>query len=251
MPSRDPWVVYGRVDSIPNDHLGRFSSVTPDELTAVWTSGSGDIYAATRATYKEPFGAPVKVNTAALASDRVALAPTGRTIIAVEADRAGFVGFEKSASTGDWGPSTGLEFTQVRVVFEGGAVASEPMMSGDKRSFFFMMTPPGDPPVVYESVWDSVQRSWGLPALLPNDEFQTTPAGERRRPTGTSVDGLTLFYFDEATNVERAAWRNATNAPFDLFKDVGAFAEAVPTLRCDAIYYQSTDSNGAGVFVGE
>jgi hypothetical protein len=91
-------------------------------------------------------------------------------------------------------------FTQVRVAFEGGALASDPVLSGDKRSFFFVITLPGHKAIVYESVWDSLRRSWGLPASLPNDELQPTADGKCRRPTGTSSDDLTLFFFDDATN---------------------------------------------------
>jgi hypothetical protein len=241
----------GRVDSISNEHLGRLGSISPDELTAAWSSGSGDLYVAERPTFKDAFGPAVKVNAVALATDRVALAPTGRTLIAVQADRAAFVGFEKSGTSGSWANSSGLEFTQVRVAFEGGGLASDPVLSGDKRSFFFVVTPPGRPSVLYESIWDSNQRSWGLPASLPTAELQPTAAGKRRRPTGTSSDDLTLFFFDEATNVERAAWRDAPNAPFTFFKDLGARAEAVPSLRCDTLYYQSEDAMGAGVFMAE
>jgi hypothetical protein len=113
------------------------------------------------------------------------------------------------------------------------------------------MTPPDRPAIVYESVWDSVRRFWGPPASLSNDELQPPTAGTRRRPTGTSSDDLTLFFFDESTNVERAAWRNAADAPFSFFKDLGAMAEAVPSLRCDTLYYQSRDSLGAGAFIRE
>jgi hypothetical protein len=125
-------------------------------------------------------------------------------------------------------------------------------LSGDKRSFFFVITAPSRPATIYESIWDSLQRSWGLPASRLNEELQPTAAGKRRRPTGTSSDDLTLFFFDEATNFQRAAWRNAPDAPFNVFKDLGAYAEAVPSLRCDTLYYQSEDSvGGVGVFMRE
>jgi hypothetical protein len=245
------WQLLERVESIPNDHFARFGGVSPDELTAAWTSGSGDVYVADRTSYKDPFAAPVKVNTMALASDRVAIAATGQSLIAVNADRGSFIGFERPGRDAPWVVSNGLEFTQVKVVFEGGALVSEPVLSGDKRSFFFLVTPPGQPTHLREAVWDPVQRSWGLPARVPNAEFEQAAGGKRRRPTGMSSDGRTLFFFDEASSIERAAWRNAPSAPFDLFKDVGAFGEAIPNLRCDTLYYQGQDSVGPGVFMGE
>jgi len=245
------WIPLARVASIPNEHLGRFGGVSPDELTAAWTSGSGDVYVADRPTYRDPFGTPIKVNTAALATDRVAIASTANSLIAVRDDRAAFVGFERPARDAAWMPSTGLEFTQVRVVFEGGALVSDPVLSADKGSFFFVVTPLGQPPAVFEAAWDATQRSWGLPANIPNVELQAGTGGKRRRPTGTSSDGRTLFFFDEAANVERAAWRDAPAAPFSLFKDIGAFPEGVPSQRCDTLYYQGQDALGAGVFIGE
>jgi hypothetical protein len=121
-------------------------------------------------------------------------------------------------------------------------------LGSDKRSLFFMVTPPGRSPIFYESVWDTVQRSWGLPAILTNAELQTTSAGKRRRPTGTSADGLTLFYFDEAVNLQRAAWRDAPAMPFRLFTDIGSFPEAATSARCDTLYYQGQDALGTGIF---
>ena len=245
------WAPLRRVDSISNEHLGVLSSVSPDELTVAWTSGSGDVYVADRLAVRDPFGAPNKVNVDALASDRAALSPTGTSLIAIRADRGAFVGFERVGRDAAWGSSTGLEFTQVRGVYEGGALGSAPVLSGDKHSFFFVMTRTGQPPVLYESVWDGPQRSWGRPVNVSNAELAGAANGKRRRPTGTSSDGLTLFFFDETTNLERAAWRNAVNAPFNLFKDIGAFPEAVPSFRCDTLYYQGQDSLGVGVFMGE
>jgi hypothetical protein len=245
------WALLERVESIPNDHLARLGGISPDELTAAWTSGGGDVYVADRATYKDAFGVPVKVNAAALASDRVAVAPTGNALIAVGADRGSFIGFERPSRDAAWVVSNGLEFTQVKVVFEGGALVSEPVLSGDKRSFFFLVTPPGQPAHLREAAWDSVQRSWGLPSRVPNVELEQAAGGKRRRPTGMSADGRTLFFFDEATNVERAAWRDAPSTPFQLFEDIGAFGEAIPNLRCDTLYHQGQDSAGPGVFIGE
>jgi hypothetical protein len=64
------------------------------------------------------------------------------------------------------------------------------------------------------------------------------------------VDGLTLFFYDEVNQVERAAWRASPTAPFTLFEDIGDFPDAAPNFRCDILYYGGTDGSGAGLFTG-
>jgi hypothetical protein len=246
------WSDIRRVDSIPSEKFARFGAVTIDELTVAWTAISGDVFVADRAAVTAPFGAPVQVNgPGALAVDRVALAPSGTSLVAVRADRRGFVGYERSTPADPWTPSPGLEFTQVRAVFEGGAKVSEPVLGADKRSFYFVLSTANRLPLVYESRWDGGQGSWGLPSNVTGTELQNADAMHLRRPTGMSTDGRTLFFFDERTNLERAAWRESPAAPFSVFQDVGPFPEAAPNLRCDSLYYQGRDAAGPGVFVAE
>jgi hypothetical protein len=102
--------------------------------------------------------------------------------------------------------------------------------------------------VLYESKWDGTQGSWGLPAALANAEFTSPDAAHRRRPSGTSADGRTLFFYDEVTSLERAAWRETPTTPFATFRDIGDFPDATPSPHCDALYYQGADAAGAGVF---
>jgi hypothetical protein len=59
----------------------------------------------------------------------------------------------------------------------------------------------------------------------------------------------TLFFFDEVSGIERAAWRDQPSAAFSRFVDFGAFPEAVPLGECDAIVLQGSDADGAGVFI--
>jgi hypothetical protein len=139
----------------------------------------------------------------------------------------------------------------VKVVFEGGSKVSDPVLGADKRSLFFVLASPNRLPLLYESRWDGAQGSWGLPAAVPNVELASGDATHRRRPTGMSADGRTLFFYDEVLSVERGAWRESPATAFSVFEDIGSFAEAAPNLRCDSLYYQSEDNKGAGVFSAE
>lgn len=61
------------------------------------------------------------------------------------------------------------------------------------------------------------------------------------RPTGVSKDLRTLFYFDEATKTEKAAFRAAPGCPYKTFVDLGNRPGAQPNAACTALYYADPD----------
>jgi hypothetical protein len=64
----------------------------------------------------------------------------------------------------------------------------------------------------------------------------------RRRPTGLSSDSLTLFWWDEIDQKEKAGWRG-TNTSFDLkfgsIVDLGDKKDAQPSSTCTKLYYSN------------
>jgi hypothetical protein len=82
-------------------------------------------------------------------------------------------------------------------------------------------------------------------------ELASHGVGASRRPTAMSADGLTLFYFDEARNRERAAFRAKRQAPFSVFVDLGERAAAQPNASCDALWSVRATSAGSSEIVRE
>jgi hypothetical protein len=91
-------------------------------------------------------------------------------------------------------------------------------------------------------------KAWDTGTPLPNPEFAIATASQLRRPTGASGDRRTLFFFDEVTGKERAAWRSSAGAPFDTFVDLPLAPEAVPNANCDTLYFHGMDAAGQGLF---
>jgi hypothetical protein len=246
------WAPLDRIESIAPANFARLGGVSGDELSLAFTSPTGDAYVADRSSPGAAFDPPVLVNDSStrLAVDRIALGPTGMAMIAIAADRHSFLGFERTDRGQVWAPTAGLEFTQVRMLPEGGAEISNPVFGGDKRSLFFILTSYGKASL-YESRWDMVQRGWGAPAKLANPELDSPDLAHLRRPTGASADGHTLFFFDEVSSLERGAWRDSATSPFVFFADVGSFAEATPSSACDTLYHQRVDDTGIRVFLAD
>jgi hypothetical protein len=249
-----PWSTLARVPSIAPAGFDRFGSISSDELTVAWTSSSGAIFVADRASVSASFGAPAQVSTSgvAVANGRVALTASAFKLIATLADGSSFVSFERFSVGGAWTPSLSNDFPFVAaMIAESGGAMAEPVVSADGLSLFYLLTigtGAGSLPILYESTWDVKMKKWtsGLP--LPNPEFAITSASQRRRATGASDDRRTLFFFDEVSGKERAAWRASPTAPFDTFVDVAAAPEAAPNASCDPLYFHGSDGTGQGLF---
>jgi len=256
----------GVVPSVPQGSFGRLAGVSPDELTIAWTSAGGAISVADRSARNSPFGAAATVDTisAQVADDRAALAPNRVEIIAVSADRRSFVAFDRSGvdAGGSWVAAAPAQFFNVSAMIapdEAGAF-SEPVLGGNRTSFFYVLTLSGAPGQLFESTWDPANGAWTTGVALPNPEFASSNSYVTYA-TGASSDGLTLFFFDGSTGQERAAWRDTVASPFGKFVTLGgtgtdgapsqSFLDGTPNSRCDTLYFRGSTSSGNGAFVAQ
>jgi len=123
----------------------------------------------------------------------------------------------------------------IGAVSQSGWTWSEPAFGASGDRLFYIVD--RGQPYVYESQWDAQSASWTAGVQLPNPEFMGPSPSVRRRPTGASSDDRTLFFFDEVSGVERAAWRTDPSQPFSYFEDIPAAPEAAPNLDCSALYF--------------
>jgi hypothetical protein len=234
----------GPIPSIPEASLARFGGIGADELSVAFTTTSGGVLVADRAVRSAPFAAPQIVDTGAapLAADRVALSASGTWLVGVAADRGQLVGFERSSVGGAWSPSVPSLLANVNAIASEtpGASFYEPALGADGASLYALFGPASGPFALLESRWSPSAHAWMAPAGLSGPGLTSADATHRHRPTGASSDGLTLFFFDETVNQERAAWRDSISSPFTQFVDVGA-PEAAPNKQCSTLYFQGTN----------
>jgi len=257
-PVCDPtktWAPVMAVASVPQDSFARFGGIGVDELTIAWSSATGAIYTADRATRGTDFGDPIVIDTTAtpVAVDRVALSAAGFAVVAVSADRTKIVGFDRMGLFASWSPASPVQFQAVNgtASAEQGSAFSEPVLGGDGTSLYFLLTTAGSPPVLYESTWDVASKEWLMGVPLPNAEFASSLTSIAYA-TGASSDGLTLFFRDGATGNERAAWRDTVASPFTRFVDMTPVPEAAPNFLCTTLYFQgSGDAGGAAAFIAQ
>jgi hypothetical protein len=248
------WSPVARVASVPAAGFGAFAGISASELTVAWRTTSGAISVADRASRSEDFGPASLVDTgsAALADDRAALDSAGTILYLVRADRSTFLAFERSPGATTWSASLPNLFANVAAMTaDGGGTLSEPVLGADGVSLYYLVTLAGSVPGLFESTWDAPDHVWRTGVALANPELSSVDATHRRRPTGASSDGLTLFFFDEVAGTERAAWRDYPASVFTSFADLPGVPEAAPNARCGTLYYQATDATGGGVFIAQ
>jgi hypothetical protein len=227
-----------------------FGGITPDELSIAWTSTTGGVvtaWIADRASNTAAFGTPQALSSSfgALAFDRVSLSGDGLRIVGVRADTTGFVAATRAARPGTFDTDDGTEFAGFLTTPDASTYAS-PLLSPDDQVFMFVLTSSASN--------DDLVFSGG-----PNwNKSQTTDLSQlarvgslQRRPTGMTMDELTLFYWDDVSGTEKVAYGD----PFAQFADLGAWKNASPTGTCSRIYYSVPASDGGGgaitiVYVG-
>jgi hypothetical protein len=99
------------------------------------------------------------------------------------------------------------------------------------------------------AVSDNTGSFWTKPAIVGQAELLASDP-KRRRPTGLSSDGLTLFYWDEIDGKEKAGFRK-TPMTFDLtfsgFVDLADKKDAQPTAKCNRLYFTNPPASPSDV----
>jgi hypothetical protein len=252
-----------------SDAIARFGGIAATGLTAAWMRTSGYTVAADRARVAAGFSTMSFLLPSSALGTRPALDATGTLMLAIDSGGLYTQYWQRPDTQSTWQLSSAATTPFDAILHALGqatATWSEPAFGASGDRIFYLVTPPeiaedggpaGGLPVLYESQWDAKSSGWTAGVPLPNAEFASTDASHRRRPTGASADDLTLFFYDEVTGIERAAWRVAATAGFDHFEDISVAPEAAPNLDCSALYYlggdadAAPDAGGGGIYIAE
>lgn len=229
--------------STSNDDV--FGSITPDELTIVWTTitDSGPvIHYADRDDPAVPFRPAGALSMADYYSaERAAVSPDGARIIVVRKDRKGFGEYLRQGRfhSFDITPSEASfgALDNQGLILEANEFFGDPVLSSDDRTLYYSKYGGGESTTIFAAT-RSGPVSWPLGNPVDGAPL-LDDCGARRRPTGVSADGLTLFYFDESSGSERATWRKSTDSAFSGLVELGARAEAQPNTACTALYFSA------------
>jgi hypothetical protein len=239
------------------DAIARFGGVSSDEQSAAWTRIGGVIVVADRTSPTALFAAPKIVpagTTTSMSLGRVAIDTTGNQLVAVDNLGSSLIFWSRAGRGSKWASvANDPAFDAMLAALPASTFISEPVFAAGGSRFLFLLVTSSGAGQVNESNWDAAKSAWGVAQPIAGAELATSDSAHRRRPTGMSSDGLTLFYFEEGSNLERAAWRATPTAPFAHFEDLAGAPEAVPGFSCSSLYYRGNDTavGSAGLFLAE
>lgn len=234
----DPKASWGSPQRVPIAVTAlQLVGITPDELTLVVSTPSvmGTAFTvADRAAADAAFDGGL-----ALAPlDYLALSADGLRLIALSADLGSFLEVERTRRGEAFSDPTEGAFSAINadaassgLEFSGCAVAE------DDRTLYYSVSSQRSYSIRISTRSDS--GTWPVGEALPACEFRAFD-GHGQRPTGISGDGLTLFYFDDARGVEKAAWRASTSEPFSWFVELGNRRAAQVNAECTRLYHTAT-----------
>ena len=222
----------------------------------MWTVGSGataTIEYADRASNTDAFGAPQTLAAGSFATDRVAISYDGLRLVVVNSDGQGFSELTRSSQLppgNTFGaPSTG-SYTNLNGALSAGQSYDDPVLSAYDDAFYYSVYGGGATATVYRTARLLPGDAWPVGAALSTSTLLAAQGSLRCRPTAISSDDQTLFFWDEISGTERAAWIDESNGAFDnVFLDLGARQWAAPDTSCDRLYYSAEGSASIDLFV--
>jgi hypothetical protein len=231
--------------SSPDDDVLR--GVTPDGLTLLFTAG-GRFYVAERTAASAAFGESMEV-ASGLGFDSVTVSADGLTLVGATA--SGFRAIARATRQDAFGTEPDdlafLRFNAAVIGNPTNEVALEPLLAmNDATLVYSFVSPSNDDerPTLFASEW---LGDWSFGQALAGERLLWAHGGARRKATGLSSDGLTLFYRDEVEGEFRSAWRERPSGEFDTFESLGDWASAAPNGDCTRLYYSADDGDGTGV----
>jgi hypothetical protein len=246
----------GTLLSISTASDDELDSVTPDELTIAWTSGTGGaavVEYADRASTTDPFSAPQTLAAGQFTTDRVALSQDGLRLVAVSSDGQGFSELTRTSrlapgntfGVAGMGTYANLDATGALTA---GQSYGDPVLSADDRAFYYSVYGNGATATVFRTARLFAGDSWPAGAAVASSSGLAAQGALRRRPTGISSDEQTLFFWDEVMTMERAAWIDESTGSFDVFANLGTMAMAAPNTACTELYFSSAGASSIDLF---
>jgi hypothetical protein len=260
------WGAGSAVDSITTGDE-QFVAVTPDETNIAWLAPWQDdpdqlaIHYAWRNSAIDPFEPPGIIEPGAYdAESGIALSADGLRLVVVMPGRRGFTEYVRDSVLDAFSiVPTEAQFAmlnaQISHYLSPDTKCGDPLLSSDDLTLYFSVYDFDESDGEYEN-YDGAYTIYASTRV----PYVSWPTGEpllgnpltgqcefRRRPTGISDDQLTLFYWDELTQSERAAFRPAQDEPFNGAVEIGHRPGAQPNADCTQLYY--SDPNLQNVLI--
>jgi hypothetical protein len=247
--------VYGAgvAESVSTDDVDTLGAITPDERTLVFFKGNAGVaslFVADRASADAAWSTPVEIPASAgpFALDRVALESNGLVLGVLRADRTAFLEFRRTDRTAAFAAGNVGTFANLSVGLPAGATLADPVIGESDATMFFSVIAPNSTATMQTSIRFNPTAVW--PSRSPVNADELAASGNfKKRPTGLSGDGRTLFYWDEAVSLTRRAIRGpGAVAVFDTFVDLGPQQAVQPVTSCKRIYYSATGTSSLDLF---
>jgi hypothetical protein len=247
-PACDPeatWSAAASVSGVTSGANEKLLALTPDELDLAFLR-DGALYVAHRPKADADFtvGAALTMPAGWTVAHGASLSADGMRLLLVSDPDQKKLGEwtrpnRQSAFSGAVDTSAFAAVNQDSV-FSGRVYAAPTLSAADDQLFYNSSFLDADSTIVVSSRTGT--DSWSAPRTLSGGIFDGAP-GKRRLPTGVSLDGRTLFYFNEETAQQEARWRASSSVDSPLYDmlSLGARRSAAPNSACSRLY---SESNG-------
>ena len=237
------WSGASSVDPVSSAAVETLLSATADELDLAFMRG-GALYVAHRAQASAAFsiGSPITIPSGWSIAQGAGLSPDGKRLVLVsDPDQRKLGEMTRASRDGEFSgdvDETAFAGVNEDAIYTGKLYAYPVVSPGDDQLMFNSSFPMAASTVVVST--RSGSDAWSSPVKL-TDQLLDGGATTRRLPSGISADARTLFYFNEASMLEEARFRDTPSLGSPLYDMVslGARRGASPNTACNRLYSSS------------
>jgi hypothetical protein len=212
-------------------------SMTPDELSIVFTTGQGDalaLYVADRASTDDDFAElSVTIPEGYAADAGAALSSDGLTLVLRRENGSGLAELTREArGTSFAADPNEARFAKINSVYPMSLdLVGWPVLSQDGQWLYYVSYDASS--VVFQSKLEggSFEIGKGIDPFTLNGD-----SGKHKLPTSLATDSRAIFFLDEATKHAVALFRSHPDAPFYEPVDLGERQGAAPNADCTRVY---------------
>jgi hypothetical protein len=215
------------------------ATINGSETSIAWLTEDDVVHYADRADTSSAFGADRTITSGVAPGERVALTSDGLTLYAIGADSRSLVAFVRGTTDDDFAAADSPLLDNLNAelaALESNATVSD-LVVGTSSNVMLLRYVGGSSAGLRKAQRIMPTDAWPSTSPYAQQAELAVVNGKARRPTGLSLDGRALFFYDEVSGAQMVGFFAYDATTIAQFSSLGSKLDAQTNTDCTTLYF--------------